>query len=171
MSITLTDGELRGLGRWAADCAERALPLFEATAPADPRPREALEAVRAFGAGGRRTAHLRSAALAALAAAREVDDPVAEAAGRAAGYAASSAYLHPLASPHQVRHIVGPAQYEAYARELATGDPDVGHAEIRWAIDHAPEAVRDLIRRFPAGKPGRSRLGELHRQLEAGLRG
>lgn len=169
--IALSLDELRQLGLWAADCAERVLPLFEAKAPDDRRPREALEAIREFGAGGKRTKELRSVALAALAAAREVEDPVANAAARAAGYAASSAYLHPLASPAQVRHVVGPAQYTALARELETGDPAAGDAEIRWAIEHAPPAVRELIRRYPAGKPGRTRLGELHRRLESGLRG
>ena len=163
--------ELRQLGLWTADCAERGLPLFEAKAPDDRRPREAIEAIRVFGAGGKRTAQLRSAALAALAAAREVEDPAASAAGRAAGYAASSAYLHPLANPTQVRHVIAPAQYQALARELATGDPDDGDAEIRWAIEHAPTAVRELLRRYPEGKPGRGRLGALHRQLEQGLRG
>jgi hypothetical protein len=32
---------------WAADCAERVLPIFEAEAPGDERPREAIEAAGA----------------------------------------------------------------------------------------------------------------------------
>jgi hypothetical protein len=171
MSIELSLDDLRQLGLWTADCAARGLRWFEEVAPSDGRPREAIEAVREFGAGGSRTKQLRLVALAALAAAREAGDPVAEAAGRAAGYAASSAYLHPLAKATQVRHIVGPAQYQAYAQELAAGDPSVGDAEIQWAIEHAPSSVRELIRRYPDGQPGRTRLGTLHRQLEAGLRG
>ena len=35
--------------QWAADCAERALPLFEARHPNDARPRQALDAAREIG--------------------------------------------------------------------------------------------------------------------------
>jgi hypothetical protein len=45
-SMTLSDEERRLLGLWAADCAERALPLFEGKAPSDTRPREAIEGIR-----------------------------------------------------------------------------------------------------------------------------
>jgi len=62
--FTLSLDTLRSLGGWAADCAERALPLFEQHAPADFRPRAAIEGIRAFAAGGRRTAQLRTLALA-----------------------------------------------------------------------------------------------------------
>jgi hypothetical protein len=41
-SMMLSDEERRLLGLWAADCAERALPLFEAKASSDTRPREAI---------------------------------------------------------------------------------------------------------------------------------
>src|SRR5262249_51489321 len=90
--MTLSDDERRLVGFWAADCALRVLPLFEAKAPSDARPREAIEGARAFARGGKRTAKLRSLALAAFAAAREVGDPAATAAARAAGLAASVAY-------------------------------------------------------------------------------
>ena len=73
--MTLTQEDLRLVGLWAADCAERVLPLFEAKAPSDTRPREAIEGIRAFARGGKRTARLRSLAWEALAAAREVGDP------------------------------------------------------------------------------------------------
>ncbi|WP_372339551.1 putative immunity protein, partial [Nocardiopsis sp. CC223A] len=49
--VELGDDERRLLTRWAADCAERALPLFEAMAPGDGRPREAVEAARAYALG------------------------------------------------------------------------------------------------------------------------
>jgi hypothetical protein len=166
MEIPLSLDELRQLSLWAAECAERALPLV----PGDPRPREAIEAVRTFGAGGKRTKAIRTAAWAALKAAGELEDPAAEAAARAALGAAGSAYLHPLAAATQVKHIVAAAQYAAYAQELATGDPAAADAVISWAVERAPDAVRDVIARYPDGSPGRSRLGELHRQLEAELR-
>ena len=40
--ITLSEDDRRLIGFWAADCAERVLPLFEAKAPTDTRPRDAL---------------------------------------------------------------------------------------------------------------------------------
>ena len=158
--------ELRQLAGWSAECAEQVLPLV----PDDPRPRAAIATVREFGAGGNRTTAIRTTAFAALKAAGELTDPAAEAAARAAVAAAGSAYLHPLAEATQVKHIVGAAQYAAYAQELAAGDRTVGDAFVRWAIERVPEVVRELIARYPHGTPGRSRLGELHRQLEAELR-
>jgi len=169
--MTLTQDDLRDVGRWAADCAERVLPLFEAKAPADTRPREAIEGIQVFGHGGKRTARLRSLALAALAAAREVGDPAATAAARAAGLAASCAYMHPLATLDQAKHALGPAVYGARARECAAADdPSAGDAEIRWAIEHASPEVREVVARYPVRSPGRSRLDALYYQLDAGLR-
>jgi len=170
-SMTLTEEDLRLVALWASDCAERVLPLFEAKAASDTRPREAIEGIRAFARGGKRTARLRYLALAALAAAREVGDPVAEAAARAAGFAAASAYMHPLATLDQAKHALGPGVYGARARELAAADdPSVGDEEIRWAIEHASPAVREVVRRYPARGPGRSRLDGLLYKLDAGLR-
>jgi hypothetical protein len=168
--IPLSLDELRRLSLWTADCAERSLPVFEAVAPDDRRPRDAIEVVREFGAGGKRTKAIRTAAFAALKAAGEMDDPAAEAAARAAVGAAGSAYLHPFAAATQVKHIIAAAQYSAYAQELATGDPSAADAVVRWAIDHAPPVVQEILHRFPNGNPGRSRLGELHRRVEDGLR-
>ncbi len=169
--MMLSDEDRRLVGFWAADCAERVLPLFEAKAPSDTRPREAIEGIRAFARGGKRTARLRSLACAALAAAREVGDPVATAAARAAGLAAASAYIHALATLDQAKHALGPAVYGARARELAAGDDhSAGDEEIRWAIEHASPAVREVVGWFPIRGAGRSRLEALYYQLDAGLR-
>ncbi|WP_406738218.1 putative immunity protein [Streptomyces sp. NBC_00853] len=120
--------------------------------------------------GGGRTAKLRSLAWAAHAAGREVDDPAATAAARAACHAAATPYIHPLATPHQSKHVLGPAVYEALARELSSGDAARADEEIRWAIEHAPAEVRALLRRMPARSPGRSRLDTLYYELDAALR-
>jgi hypothetical protein len=169
--ITLTQEDLRFVGLWAADCAERVLPLFEAKAPSDTRPREAIEGIREFAGGGKRTARLRSLAVAALAAAREVGDPVATDAARAAGAAAASAYMHPLATLDQAKHALGPAVYAALARELAaSGDSSAADEELRWAIQHASPAVREVVRRYPIRVSGRTRLNVLFYQLDTGLR-
>src|SRR5512137_2803462 len=165
--FSLSLGSLRAVGSWAADCAERALSVYEAQADSDSRPRAAIEGIRVFACGGKRTAQLRSLALQAHAAAREVGDPAAAAAARAAGHAAASAYTHPLADVHQTKHIVGPAAYAALALELdRAGGPSVGEAEVRWAIEHAPAEVRDVLLRMPARQTGRSRLSIVLYELD-----
>ena len=162
---------LRALGTWAAGCAERALPVYEKRAGADSRPRDAIEGIRAFAAGGRRTARLRKLALSAFAAARGAENSAAAAAARAAGLAASSAYTHPLADVHQTKHIVGPAGYAALALELDHGgDSSVADEEIRWAIKHVTPAVREILLQMPARQPGKSRLDRMLYELDAGIR-
>jgi hypothetical protein len=170
ISLSLEDRRL--LGSWTADCAERVLALFEAKAPADTRPRDAIEGIRTFARGGKRTTQLRSVALAALAAAQEIGDPSATAAARAAGLAAASAYTKALSAPHHAKHALGPAVYAALARELAAaGGPAAGDEEIRWALHHASSAIRAIVCRWPARNPGRTRLSALYYQLDSGLRG
>src|SRR5215212_7210742 len=166
--FTLSLESLRAIGGWAADCAERALSVYETRADADTRPRAAIEGIREFAAGGKRTARLRSLALAAHAAAREAGDGAAAAAARAAGAAAASAYTHPLADVHQTKHIVGSAAYAALALELEQeGDPTIGDSEIRWAIEHAPAVVREVLLQMPARQIGKSRLDTLLYELDA----
>ena len=162
---------LRAVGGWAADCAERALTVYEAQAGSDSRPRAAIEGIRVFAGGGKRIARLRTLALSAHAAAREVGDPAATAAARAAGAAAASAYTHPLVDVPQTKHVVGPAAYAALALELArAGDPAVGEDAVRWAIAHAPVEARDVLRQMPAREAGKSRLDQLLYALDAGIR-
>ncbi len=169
--MELSEEDRRLIGLWAADCAERVLPLFEAKSPSDTRPHEAIEGIRAFARGGKRTARLRSLVWAAYAAAREVSDPAATAAARAAGLAAATAYTHALATPDQAKHVLGPAVYGARSCEIAAvNDPSVGNEELRCAIEYASPAVREIVRRFPARGSGRSRLDALYYQLDAGLR-
>jgi hypothetical protein len=153
------------------DCAERALSVYETHADSDTRPRAAIEGIRGFAGGGKRTARLRSLALEAHAAAREVGSPAAAAAARAAGLAAASAYTHPLADVHQTKHIVGPAAYAALARELDhAGDPTIGDAEVRWAIEHVTSEVREVLLQMPARQTGNSRLDTILYALDAGIR-
>src|SRR5262249_60242248 len=117
---------VRPWGAGAADCAERALLEYEKHADSDSRPRAAIEGIRVFAGGGRRTAQLRSLAWSAYSAAREADDPAAAAAAHAASLAAASAYTHPLADVHQTKHILGPAAYGALGLQLDhAGDPSV----------------------------------------------
>ncbi|MFC9329557.1 putative immunity protein [Kitasatospora sp. NPDC057015] len=169
--IELSESELREIAGYAADCAGRALSIFEQSLPADTRPRDAIEAAYAFAGGGRRTAALRQSAWAAFRAAGEATSPAAADAARAASHAAGAAYLHPLADAHQVKHVLGAAAHAARAEELVTGeDPRVGAGTLEWARHHAPSAVTAVLGRLPAAPPGGGRVGEFIRDLDAALR-
>ncbi|MEO7911044.1 MAG: putative immunity protein [Roseiflexaceae bacterium] len=169
--FTLSLASLRAIGGWAADCAERALSMYERHAASDSRPRAAIEGIRVFASGGKRTARLRFLAVDAHAAARAVGDPAAAAAARAAGLAAASAYTHPLADVHQTKHILGSAAYAALARELDhAGDLTSDDGEVRWAIEHVTAEVRDILLQMPARQTGQSRLDTILYQLDAGIR-
>jgi hypothetical protein len=137
--------------------------VVESRAGADPRPREAIDGIREFAAGGKRAARLRTLACAAHAAARDTGDPAAA--------AAASAYTHPLADVRQTGHIVGPAAYAALALELDRGgNPDIGEAEVSRAVAQAPPEAGDVLRRMPPRSPGKSRLAMLLYRLDAALR-
>lgn len=169
--FSLSLESLRSLGSWAADCAERALPVYEEYANSDSRPRAAIEGIRVFAGGGRRTAQLRSLALAAFSAAQDAEDPAAAAAARAAGLAASSAYTHPLADVQQTKHIVGPAAYTALALELnQDGDSSTGDHEVNWAVEHVTPEVREILLQMPAREMGRTRLENIMYRIDVGIR-
>ncbi len=162
--LTLSEDDRRVLAIWAADCAERTLPLFEAQAPGDPRPRQAIAGVRAFARGEMRIGPVRALSAAAHAAARDVGDPAAVAAARAAGHAAGTA--------HMAAHARGAPAYAGIAAGLAApDDPDAGANEIQWALSHASPAVRDALRRFPPAIRPAGKLGVLISDLDAQVKG
>lgn len=162
---------LRILGSWAADCAERALPIYEALDNGDMRPRDAISGIRLFANGGKRAAKLRTLAMDAYRAARDAQDPAASAAAQAASLAAATAYTHPLVDVQQTKHIVGPAAYTALAIEMNhNNDPQIGDAEVRWAIERVPEEVCQILLNMPARTEGKSRLDKLMYDLDSGLR-
>ncbi|MCS0600824.1 exonuclease SbcC [Streptomyces sp. LP11] len=170
-TIELSEAELREVTRFAAGCARRVLPVFEQSLPDDLRPREAVDAADAFAAGGRRTGALRQSAWAAFRAAREAAVPAAADAARAASHAAGAAFLHPRASAHQVRHVLGAAAHAARAAELAAdGRPGVAEEVLVWARRQAPTAVAAVLGRLPAAPPGGGRVGGLMRDLDTALR-
>jgi len=59
----ITVEELQILGKWAADCAERALSIYESIESEDNRPRNAINGIKDFSNSGKRTNHLRKFAL------------------------------------------------------------------------------------------------------------
>ncbi|MFH8570429.1 putative immunity protein [Streptomyces sp. NPDC017993] len=175
--IELSEHELREITGYAADCARRALSIYEHHLPADTRPRDALDAADTFAGGGRRTGALRQIAWAAFRAAREAASPAAGDAARAASHAAAAAYLHPLADAHQVKHILGAAAHAARAEELSRAEEwasgegqDVSAGTLEWARHHAPAAVTAVLGRMPAAPPGGGRVGEFLRDLDTALR-
>lgn len=125
----------RELARWACDCAERVLPLFEAQS-SDPRPRETLAGCRRWVRGEEKMAEVRRLAFAAHAAARETDG-AAQAAARACGQAAGVAHV-PTHAPHA-------AAYARKAVSLAGGDEA---AELEWQKSR----LRDDLYEFVFGK-------------------
>src|SRR5207248_229533 len=58
---TLTDSDHRLLALWAAACAEHVLHFFESVQPSDPRPRQAIEQIRAWARGEIRMSRSRAA--------------------------------------------------------------------------------------------------------------
>lgn len=162
----LTADELRAVVRFAAACAERILPEFEAAAPDDSRPREALEAARVFVAGSPRSNLQRVSAFAAHRAAKEVDGEAAQLAALACGDAAAAAYLHPIAKATQVGHILRAAACAARVSELRADA-----AEVDSLADLATEPVPDILRRYPAAPGGSSRLSRLMIELDVAIRG
>lgn len=138
---TLTDEHHRRLARWAVDCAEHVLPIFESARPDDTRPRDALDVARAWIRGDvpMKTAH--STAFVANAAGRDQPAPVKYAA-LAAGQA--------VAVAHVAAHDLGAAAYAiraAAADAAARGDdPEAARrAERHWQRERIPAELRELV--------------------------
>lgn len=170
---TLSEADRRTVAAWAADCAERVLGLFEAEAPQDHRPRDAIARARAFARGELDVAAEIRRRFVADGAAREVQSPAAAAAARAAGQAA--------AIPHMGAHALGAAAYAAKAAGLAAPHrPDAVSEEIRWQLGHMSVAARTALRMLPGvgenpsgplgpGLLASGLLGAIVRDLQAGL--
>ena len=123
----------RSLALWAADCAEHVLPYFEGDYPEDDRPRQAIEAGRAWARGEIRCGEARAAAVAAHAAARAAGEGAARAAARAAGHAAATA------------HMAGHARHAAaYALKAATASAagTASATERDWQCRRLPQRLR-----------------------------
>ncbi|MEP6863761.1 MAG: putative immunity protein [Deltaproteobacteria bacterium] len=169
--VALSEDDLRAVAGYAADCAQVVLEIYEQAHPGDLRPREAIDAARAFARAGARGNPLRDAAWAAHKAAREAKTPAANEAARAAMLAASAAYLHPLADAHQVKHILGAAAHAARATEILGGDDrEVAVKQLAEARQYASAAVVAVLVRYPRAPSGGGRVGELLRVLDTALR-
>jgi len=163
-ALTLSEDDRRVLAVWAADCPERTLSLFEAKAPGDVRPREAIDGVRAFARGEMRIGPVRALSARAHTAARDVGDPAAVASARAAGHAAGTA--------HMAAHARGAAAYAAKAAGLAAPDvPNAVAAETTWQLSNTPPSVREVLRRLPVPIRAGGEFGALIRDLHTRITG
>jgi hypothetical protein len=170
---SLSDHGRRIVAAWAAACAERVLPLFEADKPGDPRPRAAIARTRAFASGELETATEIRRRFQDGGAAREAKTPAAAAAARAAGQAAAVC--------HMGAHALGAAAYAVRAITLAHPDrPEAAADEMRWQLAQMTPDVRTALRALPPVGENRSgplgpgllasgHLGAIIRDLQASL--
>lgn len=139
---TLGETDRRLVAWWAADCAERVLPLFEAEAPEDDRARDGIDRARAFSRGELDTADEIRQRFVAGRAAQSAKAPAAVAAARSAGQASGVA--------HMGAHALGAAAYAAKAVALAATDQEAARRdEVRWQLDHMTADVRAALSRLP----------------------
>lgn len=134
---TLSDADHQLLALWAAQCAEHVLHLFEVEQPTDSRPREAVEAARAWARGEMRMMEARARGGHAMGAARPLRGPA-----RFAAYAAGQA----ACVGHVAEHDLGAAAYAIKA--VQTADPSgltAGRLERDWQRDQLPEQIRSLV--------------------------
>ena len=172
-SQTLSEADRRRVAAWAADCAERVLPVFEAEAPDDDRPRRLIARARAFARGELNTADEIRRRFVRGVSANEVTAPAAAAAARAAGQAAAVC--------HMGAHGLGAAAYAVKAIGLANlHRPDAVEEEIRWQLDRMSGEVRVALQSLPAVGENRSgplgpgllasgQLGDIVRDLQTRL--
>ncbi|MFI5273943.1 MAG: putative immunity protein [Ktedonobacterales bacterium] len=132
----------RSLVLWATDCAEHVLPSFEEQYPQDDRPRNAVEAGRAWARGEIALGEARGAAFAAHAAAREANHAAARAAARAAGHAAATAHVAGHAG-----HAAGYAVTAATAVAVPSDAAAAAAKEREWQERQLPQHLRPVA--FP----------------------
>lgn len=149
---TLDDADRRAVAGWAADCAEHVLGLFEAEAPGDLRPREAIARARAYGRGELDAAdEIRR---------RFVAGRATSSASSAAGAAAARSAAQAAAVAHLGAHALGAAAYAAKAASLAApNDSRALDEEVRWQQARMTEEVRSALGKLP--RLGEDRSGPL----------
>ena len=135
---TLTDSVHRSLALWAAMCAEHVLHLFESVQASDARPRNAIEAIRAWTRGEIKMMESRAAGGHAMGAARQL-----RGAARHAAFSAGQAGC----VAHVAAHDLGAAAYAIKAvRAGAPGREELaGHLECEWQRAQLPTEIRALV--------------------------
>jgi hypothetical protein len=167
----LTETDRRLVAAWAADCAERVLPLFEAEAPDDDRARDAIARARAFARGELTAAGEIRRRFVAGRAAASVSSRATVAAARAAAQAAGVA--------HMGAHALGAAAYAAKAAGSGP-DPQALDREIAWQVERLTPEQRSALATLPLlgedssgplgeGLLARGVLGEVIRRLQSAI--
>jgi hypothetical protein len=169
----MTEADRRTVAVWAADCAERVLPLFEAEAPDDDRARDAIARARAFARGELSAAGEIRRRFVAGRAAHSATSPAGVAAARAAAQAAGVA--------HMGAHALGAAAYAAKAVQLAhPANPEARTAEVRWQLAALSAEAAAALRTLPPlgedssgplgpGLLATGTLGEVIREIQRSL--
>jgi hypothetical protein len=172
---SLSEADRRAVAAWAADCAERVLPLFEAEGSGDERPRDAIARTRAFARGELGAAGEIRRRFVAGRAAQSAASPAAAAAARSAAQAAGVA--------HMGAHALGAAAYAARAvASAALENPSAAAEELEWQLEQMSPSVAHALRELPlvgddsAGPLGpgllaRGDLGVHIRRIQAALHG
>lgn len=135
----LSDEDHQLLALWAADCAEHVLPLFQSQASDDQRPRQAIEATRAWAGGELKMMETRAKGGWAMAAARPLTG-----AARFAAYAAGQA----ACVAHVPEHELGAAAYAikaVWASVPQTEAHAAGLIERDWQRAQLPATIRQLV--------------------------
>jgi hypothetical protein len=134
---TLTDADHRRLALWAATCAEHVLHLFEDEQGSDPRPREAIEAARAWARDEMSMLDARARGGHAMGAARPLHG-----APRYAAYSAGQA----ACVGHVAEHDLGAAAYAIRAVRAANpGVPLDARSERDWQRRQLDSWIRSLV--------------------------
>lgn len=152
----LSMDDLRAVTAFNLACALQVIDLFESAKPHDARPREALLAANAFIRGGPTSHAQRVSAPAAHRASKEVATAASHAA-MAAGDAAASAYLHPLADAVQVGHILRGPSHCVLALEERDTDPLTRADAVAAVLGEAAPVLVEVLCRYPSlAAPGRA---------------
>ena len=141
--------DLRAVAAFNLACALQVIDLFEAVKPHDARPRDALAAAEGFVRGGPRSRAQRISAPAAHRASKEVSGAASHAA-MAAGDAAASVYLHPLADAAQVGHILRGPSHCVLALEARAVEPLTRAAAAAAILEWSTPAVAEVLCRYPS---------------------
>lgn len=133
----LSDADHQLLAVWAAQCAEHVLHLFEAEESSDTRPRNAIDAARAWARGEMKMMDARARGGHAMGAARPL-----RGAARFAAYAAGQA----ACVAHVPEHDLGAAAYAIKAVQTANpSNINAGRLERDWQRDQLHEHIRALV--------------------------
>lgn len=126
---TLSDSDRRELARWAAECAERVLPLFDGDATARRVLEDALERTRAYHRG---ESSAKDEIRRRFEAVRAAKSAVSQ-----AGAAAAQSVAQASAVAHMGAHALGAAAYAVKAISLVHSG--AGDAEVKDRTDHEIE--------------------------------